>query len=82
VGEGWEEASVMSSEPFHVIRKYLHRGSRGKDGRRPLKYIPISAIDDEYLDELISYMEKNNHKETIDYKFYLEEKKFRSGEIS
>lgn len=69
--------SIYDNEPFKVLRHYIERGSRGVDGDKPLTYIKLKDIDDEYLDNLINYEEElrpNNRQ----LKFYRKEKKWRA----
>lgn len=66
------------SEPFEILRRYIERGSRGKDGKQPLKYIKLMDIDDEYLDSLIKYEEelRPNNPYLV---YYKKEKEFRKS---
>ena len=47
--------TVYSDEDFSRVRQYATRGSRGKDGKQPLTYIPISKMDDDYLEAVLDY---------------------------
>jgi len=66
------------SEPFETLRRYIERGSRGKDGKQPLKYVKLMDIDDEYLDSLIKY-EEELRPENPYLAYYKKEKKFRKS---
>lgn len=46
---------VYADDDFEVVRRFAYRGSRGKDGRQPLRYIPICDIDDDYLEAILEY---------------------------
>lgn len=74
--EDYTEMSLYSDNPFELLRHFIFRGSRGKDGKSPLKWIKLSLIDDDYLDNLIKY--KQDRGETdMWYDYYVQEKKFR-----
>lgn len=76
--ENYIELTVYSDAPFETIRKSLHRGSRGPEGKDPMKWVKLSEIDDIYLDNLIEYMENNKFVDSVDYRMYLKEKEYRS----
>lgn len=67
---------LNDSEPFETLRRYIERGSRGKDGKQPLKYVKLKDIDDEYLDSLIKYEEELRPDNRF-LPYYKKEKKFR-----
>jgi hypothetical protein len=46
---------VYADDDFEVVRRFAYRGSRGKDGRQPLRYIPICELDDDYLEAILEY---------------------------
>ena len=46
---------VFADEDFEKVRQYATRGSRGKDGLQPLKYIPLKDMDDDYLKAVLDY---------------------------
>jgi hypothetical protein len=77
---GGKDLSLVQShcfydnDDFETIRFYLERGSRGKEGNQPLKYIKLKDIDDEYLEALIEYETERNGRFL---KFYKAEKKYR-----
>jgi DNA-directed RNA polymerase subunit RPC12/RpoP len=50
-----EPKYIYADDDFEVVRKYATRGSRGVDGRQPLKYIAICDIDDDYLLAILEY---------------------------
>ena len=47
--------TVYDNEDFSKVRQYAYRGSRGKDGMKPLSYIAIRDMDDDYLKAVIEY---------------------------
>ena len=51
----YEEMSVYDNDPFEVIRQSFHRGGRGKDGKQPLTWVPISEMSDAWLQACIDY---------------------------
>lgn len=69
----YEELSVTDSAPFEQIRESLHWGNRGKDGKQPLRFLPICRMADDHLQAILdiemgadwvrSYM-----KEELDYR--------------
>jgi hypothetical protein len=50
-----ETKYIYADDDFEVVRKHAVRGSRGVDGRQPLKYIAICDIDDDYLQAILEY---------------------------
>jgi hypothetical protein len=57
--------SYYADEPFDFIRCYATRGSRGKDGKQPLKWIPLKDMDDDYLEAVLEYGGAEWHLELI-----------------
>lgn len=73
------DISVYDDAPFEVIRELVFRGSRGKDGKQPLKYIKLSEIDDDYLQALIEY-EELYRPENPQLTYYRQEKEWRQNQ--
>lgn len=72
-----KSVAVFSDEPFTTIRENLYRGTYGKNGDEPLRYVKLSEINDEWLDNLIEYEE--THRPDNKYlKYYKTEKTFRN----
>jgi hypothetical protein len=46
---------VYTDDDFQIVRQYATRGSRGKDGKEPLRYIPLCEMDDDYLQAVLDY---------------------------
>lgn len=46
---------VYLDEPFEKVRHYAKRGTRGKDGTEPLKWVPISELTNDHLDAILDY---------------------------
>lgn len=53
--EPHEDVSIYTDDPFEVIRKHYYRGSRGKNGDEPLKYVPLCEMSDEWIKNCIIY---------------------------
>ena len=56
---------VYADDAFEVVRTHAVRGSRGKDGKQPLTWIPIADMDDEYLQAVLEYGGAGWHEELI-----------------
>jgi hypothetical protein len=71
-GDGFTKITVYADDDFEIVRKHATRGSRGKDGKQPLKYIAICDMDDDYLEAVIDYGGADWHidliKKEIDYR--------------
>jgi hypothetical protein len=67
-----KQFAVYADDDFEIVRKHATRGSRGKDGKQPLKYIPICEMDDDYLEAVLDYGDADWHidliKKEIDYR--------------
>lgn len=48
---------VYLDEGHEKIRDYVHRGGRGKDGTQPLKWVPVSQMNDNWVEATITYNE-------------------------
>lgn len=46
---------VYSDEDFLKVREYAHWGNRGKDGKQPLTYLPLSKMTNNHLIALLDY---------------------------
>jgi hypothetical protein len=57
--------SIYADDPFDVVRCYATRGSRGKDGKQPLTWIPLKDMDDDYLEAVLGYGGAEWHLELI-----------------
>ena len=56
---------VYADDDFEIVRQHAARGSRGKDGKQPLTWIPIADMDDDYLQAVIDYGGDGWHMELI-----------------
>jgi hypothetical protein len=70
------DLSIYSNEPHELVRCFVERGGRGKDGKEPLKFVLLKDIDDNWLKAIIDYEEEKrpNNKYLPIYK---EELKWR-----
>lgn len=57
--------TYYNDDPFDVVRCYATRGSRGKDGKQPLTWIPLKDMDDDYLEAVLEYGGAEWHLELI-----------------
>lgn len=48
-----EELSVYETDPHEVIREAFHWGTRGKDGRQPLTWKPLCALDTDHIEAIL-----------------------------
>lgn len=46
---GCKDLSVYSDDPHEVIREAMHWGTRGKDGKQPLTYIPLKDMETSHI---------------------------------
>ena len=49
----YTELSVYSDSPHDVIREVFKWGTRGKDGRQPLKYVPLKDLTTEHIEAIL-----------------------------
>jgi hypothetical protein len=72
----WTEVEVVPQnyENHGFIRNILKRGGRGKDGLQPLKWVPISEMNDEWLSNTITYVEERGGVATL----YRNEQRYRT----
>jgi hypothetical protein len=47
--------SIYSDSPYTEIREHYCRGGRGKNGDKPLKFVPLCEMSDEWLKNSIVY---------------------------
>lgn len=59
-GGVFTEMTVYDDDPFEVIRRFLCRGSRGINNDEPLTYVPLFAMDEEWLKACIKYNRDRN----------------------
>lgn len=56
---------VYANDPFKIVRQYATRGARGKDGKQPLKWIPLCDMTNGHLEAVIEYGGPAWHLELI-----------------
>jgi len=57
--------NIYDDDPFDLVRCYATRGSRGKDGKQPLTWIPLKDMDDDYLEAVLEYGGADWHLDLI-----------------
>ena len=57
--------TVYADDDYELVRKYATRGSRGVDGKQPLKWIPLCDMDDDHLEAVLDYGGADWHLELI-----------------
>lgn len=75
----YEELTIYSDAPFEEIREAFHRGGRGKDGREPLTWVPMSKMSDEWLLACITYNEDRKMGEGFANEMYKKELMYRKS---
>ena len=70
----YEELSVYSDAPHSEIREVFRWGTRGKDGKQPLKYVPLKDLT---KDHIIAILETQTHISEIVRNIFANELKFR-----
>lgn len=73
----YKELSLYTDDPFEEIRKHYCRGGRGKDGKQPLKWIPIAEMSDEHLEATIQYNLERNMESSTSTMLYVKEQDYR-----
>lgn len=58
-------AQIYSDDLFDGVRKYATRGSKGKDGKDPLTWIPLCQMTNSHLENVILYGGAAWHLELI-----------------
>jgi hypothetical protein len=76
-GAPYEELTIYSDAPFELIRENFCRGGRGKDGKQPLTWVPISKMSDAWLAAAITYNDGLGLSESFSSKLYKKEQKYR-----
>ena len=49
----YEELSVYTNDSHALIREVFCWGTRGKDGKQPLKYVPLKFLTTEHIDAIL-----------------------------
>jgi hypothetical protein len=70
----YEELSVYSDDPHDVIREAFKWGTRGKDGKQPLKYVPLKDLTTEHIEAILK---TQDHIQQYIRNIFLDEMIFR-----
>ena len=54
-GTDWVEWCLDDTEPFYTVKDRLLWGTRGKDGKQPLKYVRLATCDVDHLQAILDY---------------------------
>lgn len=68
---------IDSTAHHGILRENIYRGGRGKDGKGDYVSTLMSEMSDNYLDNLIKYMEEDEGYRNKYYPMYLAEKDYR-----
>ena len=49
----YEELSVYDDAPYALIRNVFKWGTRGKDGKQPLTYVPLKDLTTEHIEAIL-----------------------------
>lgn len=49
----YQELSVYADDPHALIRQVFKWGTRGKDGKQPLKYIPLKDLTNDHIKAIL-----------------------------
>lgn len=83
IGKKWSdplaytEMSIYEDSPFELIRQYFCRGGRGKDGKQPLKWVPLKEMSNSWLTNCITYNEERGMGNGFSNKMYKKELEYR-----
>ena len=73
----YEELSVYTDAPHTEIREVFKWGTRGKDGRQPLKYVPLKDLTTEHIEAIL---DTQSHIADYVRKIFIDELSFRDSE--
>jgi hypothetical protein len=73
----YEELTIYEDSPYEVVRENFHRGGRGKDGRQPLTWVPMSKMSNSWLKACIIYNEERGLGDSGANKLYQKELEYR-----
>lgn len=72
-----EEMCVYDDDPYEIIRENFYRGSYGKNGDEPLKYVKLSEMSDDWLKNVLIYEEDKGNYHKWFTKLYVKEMDYR-----
>lgn len=75
-GEDWSDLCVYSDDPHIIKRKYFHWGSRGKDGNKPVEWLPLKDMETSHIEAII---ETQRHVPEHIRDMFIDEIEFRKG---
>ena len=70
------ELSVYSDDSHDVIRDVFKWGTRGKDGKQPLTYVPLKNLTTEHIEAIL---ETQDHIQEYIRNIFLDELEFRNN---
>lgn len=70
----YQELSVYADDPHELIREVFKWGTRGKDGKQPLTYVPLKDLTDDHIEAIL---ETQTHIQEHIRKIFLDELSFR-----
>jgi hypothetical protein len=60
-----EIKAFYTDDPFELVRQHATRGGRGKDGKQPLKWVPLCEMSDKWLESVLDYGGEDWHIDLI-----------------
>ena len=70
----YEDLSVYSDDDFEIVRRSFHRYNRKSD-----KYVTLEEMEDEWLENLIIYLEERIASDVFPLDIYLKEQRYRKS---
>jgi len=68
--------TITDESPFELIRSFVTRGGRGKEGDEILTHVPLKDIDKDWLDAIIVY-EETHRPDNLFLPIYKKEREYR-----
>ena len=56
-----EELSVYEDDPFALIRRTFHWGTRGKNGNQPLRWVPLIELETNHIQTILELVPLRDH---------------------
>jgi hypothetical protein len=73
----YEELSVYDDAPYALVREVFKWGTRGKDGKQPLKFVPLKDLTTEHIEAIL---DTQSHIADYVRKIFISELNFRGVE--
>ena len=73
----YEELSVYDDAPYALVREVFKWGTRGKDGKQPLKFVPLKDLTTEHIEAIL---DTQSHIADYVRKLFISELNFRGVE--